>query len=74
MHAELRRVGGMNFEKRAGIEFVERGDLAGFGERVPLMLHATVGENERKFRIRLLGGRQEWPRQKLRLPGALGNE
>ncbi len=55
----------MNFQKRAGIELVERSNFAGFGERVPLVLHAAICEHERKIRVGQFGWRQERPRKKL---------
>ena len=48
----------VDLDERAGVELVELGDLAGLGQRVPLVLQPAGVEDERVGVVGQLGGRQ----------------
>ncbi len=64
LEAQARGIVGVDFHERAGVEFVQGGDLAGLGQGVPLVLHAAGVEHEREtvvghFCRRHMGAREE---------------
>lgn len=71
--AQRLRVLGVDLHERTGVQPVELGDLAGLGQRVPLVLQAPGVEGERVVVVGEFRRRQVGPGEEPR-PSARGGE